>query len=271
MAKSSRGALGFRVCDRLFCLTLAHEYCPLSVSLEGAGRELVRLPVIGILVHAPAGWVLLETGIDPRHFPAGGGGAGEGMYPQPPDFPTDGDPLIEAMAAHGVAPGDLVAAAVSHLHVDHAGGLHHLAAAGVEVAIQAKELAFGRTRAGRTEAYVRADYAIDGLRWRELDGDAEIVPGIDAVFTPGHAPGHMSYRVRMAQSGTWLFAIDAIDLQRGIDEDTPIGWSADPADEPLRRASHDRLVAMAAHEGARLVPGHCPQTWPTVAHAAGYW
>jgi hypothetical protein len=80
----------------------------------------------------------------------------------------------------------------------------------------------------------------------------------------------MSYRVRMAQSGTWLFAVDAIDLQRGIDEDTPIGWSADPADAPLRRASHDRLVALAAAEDARLVPGHCPVTWPTVAHAEGY-
>ena len=110
----------------------------------------------------------------------------------------------------------------------------------------------------------------DDLHWQTLDGDAEIVPGIEAVATPGHSPGHMSYRVRMAESGTWLFAVDAIDLQRGIDTDTAIGWSADPADAPLRRASHGRLVALAESEGARLLPGHCPEVWPPLCTPEGY-
>ena len=152
-----------------------------------------------------------------------------------------------------------------HLHLDHAGGLRHLAGH-VPVTIQARELDFALTqRAGRAEAYVREDYELGGLSWRTIDGDAEIAPGIDAVFTPGHTPGHMSYRVRMAKSGTWLFAVDAIDLAQGIREDRPIGWSADPADAALRRTSHDRLIALAAEEDARLVPGHCPETWPPLA------
>ena len=71
----------------------------------------------------------------------------------------------------------------------------------------------------------------------------------------------------MAQSGTWLFAVDAIDLAQGIREDRPIGYASDPADAALRRTSHDRLVALAAEEGARLVPGHCPETWPPLAAA----
>ncbi|HWI74710.1 MAG TPA: N-acyl homoserine lactonase family protein [Baekduia sp.] len=248
-------------CDRLFCLTLAHEYCPESVSLEGGSREILRLPVIAVLVRAPIGWVLLETGMDPRPFVAG---EADELYPRLPDFPSE-KPLLDALAAHGLQPADLALAAVSHLHVDHAGGLRHLAAAGVEVAIQRTELAFARDRAGRKQAYLREDYMIDDLRFRELDGDATITPGIDAIVTPGHSPGHMSYRVQMAESGTWLFAIDAIDLQRGIDEDRAIGWSADPADAPKRRQSHDRLVALAAQEAARLVPGHCPETWPLLA------
>ena len=111
---------------------------------------------------------------------------------------------------------------------------------------------------------------LDDLRWRRLDGDEEIAPGIDAVSTPGHSPGHMSYRVRMRESGTWLFAVDAIDLQKGIDEDRTVGWSADPDDAPLRRSSHDRLVALAAAEDARLVAGHCPVTWPPLASVESY-
>ena len=256
------------VCDRMFCLNLGWEYAPESVSLEGGTRTWLKLPLIGILAHSPAGWVLLETGCDPRPY--------RGVTEAPlygthlPEFETDGDPLLEAMAAHGLGPEDLTAAAVSHLHVDHSGGLPHLAAAGVEVAIQGVELEFGRERAGAAEFYRHEDYMLDELCWRELDGDAEIAPGIEAVATPGHTPGHMSYRVRMAESGSWLFAVDAIDLQRGIDEDIPIGWSADPADAPLRRASHDRLVGLAREEGARLVAGHCPVTWPPLCTAEGF-
>lgn len=256
------------VCDRMHLLVVGWEFVPESASLEGGERVFLREPVIAILVHSPAGWVLLETGCDPRPYR---GVSSHPLYGERlPEFDTDGDPLLDAMAAHGLAPSDLALAAVSHLHVDHSGGLHHLAAAGVEVAIQDRELTFGQERAGTPEYYRREDYMLDDLRWRRLDGDTEIAPGIDAVSTPGHTPGHMSYRVRMRESGTWLFAIDAIDLQKGIDEDRTVGWSADPEDSPLRRASHDRLLSLAADEGARLVPGHCPDTWPPLAGGGPY-
>jgi N-acyl homoserine lactone hydrolase len=254
-------------CDRLHCLLLGWELCPESVSLEGGTRaRILRLPIIGILVHGPGGWVLLETGCDPRPY---GGATTHDIYRVGlPEFPTDGDPLLDALAAAGVAPDELEAAAVSHLHLDHAGGLRHLAGR-VPVTIQARELEFATQRAGRAEAYVREEYELDGLTWRAIEGDAEIAPGIDAVFTPGHTPGHMSYRVRMAKTGTWLFAVDAIDLAQGIREDRPIGYASDPADDALRRTSHDRLVALAQEEGARLVPGHCPETWPPLAAVRG--
>jgi N-acyl homoserine lactone hydrolase len=253
-------------CDRLHCLLLGWEHSPESISLEGGSEEKVlRLPVIGILVHAPVGWVLLETGMDPGTCadPETGGA----IYTfGAPEFETR-NPVPDALRAHGLGVEDLALAAVSHLHIDHAGGLRHLAGH-VPVAVQRRELEFAFEEAGIPEAYVRGDYDLPGIEWRELDGDAELTPGIDVLSTPGHTPGHMSYRVNMADSGPWLFAVDAIDLQQGIDEGVEIGWSADPADAPARPASHERLVALAADQDARLVAGHCPVTWPPLAAQA---
>jgi N-acyl homoserine lactone hydrolase len=241
----------------IVALTLAHEFTPRWLSLEGGGDERLRLPIIAVLVETDAGWALLDTGISPAfRDPA----LGEAIYRGPgPEIPGDGHPLLAALDAAGLAVGDIAVAAVSHLHVDHSGGLP-LLEDGPPVYVQRRELEFARSPAAPDAAYVPDDYA-GAIDWRELDGDGTIAPGIEAVFTPGHTPGHMSYRVR-AGDETWLFAMDAIDLQEGIDTDTTIGWSADEADVPLRRASHDRLVALAAAKGARLVAGHCPVTWP---------
>ncbi|HWI75336.1 MAG TPA: N-acyl homoserine lactonase family protein [Baekduia sp.] len=251
-------------CDQLICLTLGHEYQPRRMSIEGGGDELLRLPVIGILAHGPGGWILLDTGLSPtmRDEPYA-----RGIYrTRAPDFPTaqDIDPLVDALAQCGLKLDDLAAVAISHLHVDHTGGLRRLPA-GRPVFVQRAELAFGLGAAGFEQAYIRADYAHRDHRWVRLDGDAELLPGVDAISTPGHTPGHMSFRVRMADGTVWLFAMDAIDLQDGIDTDTPIAGSAvEPEGIAQRHASHARLMAMAREEGARLVPGHCPRVWPTM-------
>ena len=250
-------------CSALFALTFGHEWSPEWISLEGGSEEILRLPVIGMLARSPGGWFLLETGLNPEYCrdPS----LFRTIYPfGDPELEGD-DPLIEQLSACGLGLADIAGVAVSHLHVDHAGGLPRFVG-GPPVTVQRRELDYALTRAGEAQAYWRPDYTSTEINWRVIDGDATIAPGIDAVFTPGHTPGHMSYRVRMAESGTWLFAVDAIDLARCIELDRPIGWSADDADIPKRRESHDRLVAMTREEEARLIPGHCPVTWPALRH-----
>lgn len=256
-------------CTRMHCLTLAWDQIPESISIEGGAEDIVIEPVPAMLVETSIGWVLLDTGTDARRFR---GPEPDDLYAPagPPEFLTDGDPLLHALALHGLEPSDLALAAVSHLHFDHSGGLRHLAAAGVPVCVQRRELQFAMKVAGRADAYLREDYANPDIQWRILDGDAPIAPGIDAISTPGHTPGHMSYRVRMAESGTWIFAADAIDLQAGIDRDQVVGTYATEEDAPLRRVSHDRLRQLAHDEDARLVPGHCPVAWPPVATPEGH-
>jgi glyoxylase-like metal-dependent hydrolase (beta-lactamase superfamily II) len=251
------------VCDQLIGLTLGHEYQPRHISIEGGGDALLRVPVIGVLAHGPGGWILLDTGLSPtmRDEPF----ARTIFRTRAPDFATadGGDPLLDALEQCALTPDDLAAVAISHLHVDHTGGLEHVPA-GRPVFIQRAELAFGTDVAGIEHACVREDYLDRGLAWAPLDGDAPLLPGVDAIATPGHTPGHMSFRVRMADGTTWLFAMDALDLQESIDTDVPIGSSALPEGREQRHASHRRLMEMGSEDGVRLVAGHCPTTWPTM-------
>jgi N-acyl homoserine lactone hydrolase len=250
-------------CDRIICLTLGHEWQPRRMSIEGGGDVLLRLPVIGVLAHGPGGWILLDTGLSQtmRDEPT----ARRIYRSRAPEFatPPGTDPLLDALSRCGLCPADLAAVAVSHLHVDHTGGLRHIPV-GVPVFVQRSELAFGLGAAGIAHAYVREDYVGLPLAWEQLDGDAALLPGVDAISTPGHTPGHMSFAVRLGDGSRWVLAMDAIDLQDGIDTDTPIGASALPEGEAQRHASHARLMALADTEKARLLPGHCPVIWPTL-------
>ncbi|HEV2743657.1 MAG TPA: MBL fold metallo-hydrolase, partial [Rubrobacter sp.] len=164
---------------------------------------------------------------------------------------------------------DFVLAAVSHLHVDHTGGLRHLAEADVGVCVQAEELAFAFEKAGLTEAYYRPDYTDAGIDWRELDGDTVLAPGVHVLSTPGHTPGHMSYRVDLPETGSWLLAMDAADLGENLNDRVPPGPTADPADAGRAEASLRRLLAERDLLNARLVPGHDTAFWRAVGHPPG--
>lgn len=253
---------------RMFMLTFGAEPSPKSISVRGAGDRIIWCPIIGAAVETHAGWVLLETGIGRRLLEDEATRRRIYASPEQP-WGAGEDPFLSALGAVGLRPEDFSLAAVSHLHCDHTGGLRTLAGAGVPVAVQARELAFARERAGVEQAYCRPDYEGAGVEWRELDGDAELAPGVWALATPGHAPGHMSYRVDLPETGTWLLAIDAADLGENLNDRVPPGWTADPNDAERARDSLERLLAEAERLDARLIPGHDAAFWRAARHPAG--
>lgn len=247
---------------QLFPLCFGQERVPRRLSLQDGGDALLDEPMTGALVETDAGLVLLDTGpspdlLDPPE-------ALRGCYPDGLPRLRDPDPLPAALARVGVDVGDLALVAVSHLHVDHTGGLRHFAG-GPEVVVQRDELAYARNGATAEEGYWSPDWEIDGLRWRAVEGDVELAPGVRAIATPGHTPGHQSFVVDLPGSGRWVLACDAIELADGIRTHTPVG-AAGPADDPAdRRRSHERLVDLAA--GGRLVPGHDAEVWAALTAA----
>jgi N-acyl homoserine lactone hydrolase len=252
---------------RMFLLRFGTEYVPKSVSVAGAPRTMIACSVIGIVVETGAGWVLLEAGFS-RAF-LDDDGAQRAVYRGAP-FATGlpGEPLLTALEQVGLELGDLSLACVSHLHADHSGGLPLLAAAGVPVAIHRDELEFARMRASVTDGYYGPDIE-SGVDWRPFAGDLALADGVWALETPGHTPGHVSYRIDLPETGSWLFAIDAADLAENLNERVGPGIVADPADAERAVASLERLVELAASLDARLVPGHDGVFWTAVRHPPG--
>jgi N-acyl homoserine lactone hydrolase len=265
---------------RVVLLTLGWEELPKSFSVYGdtSGARL-REPVPGILLQADGGWVLLDTGFNSalvrdgpmyRRFHARNH-AIEAFLP-----PGPGDPLEEALERAGLELVDIKAVAVSHLHNDHAGGVRHFTDLGVPVHLQRAELTYGMSVHPGPEQHgmFRVDYDDVAINWRLADGEAEIGPGITAVPSPGHTPGHQSFVVDLDESvggGGFVFAFDAADLAENIDHEVSVGGFINCRPEDTVHSIR-RLKAIAAERGYPLVPGHDPTVWPALTQElAGRW
>lgn len=259
---------------RIVLLTLGWEDLPKSVSVHGSSPDIrMREPVPGVLLQTDGGWVLLDTGFntalirDPalrrRYYPS---------VEYQPLLPGPGEPIEESLFEIGVDVDDIHLVAVSHLHTDHAGGLK-LFAGRVPVHAQRRELEYGLSNHPEPErhAIFRVDFDDPSIDWRLADGEADVAPGITAVPTYGHTPGHQSFVVQLDESVTggdrpdgpngYVFAFDAADLTENIEGELAIGGFIDvePEEtvEPIRR-----LKKLAADKGYPLIPGHDPHVWP---------
>jgi N-acyl homoserine lactone hydrolase len=265
---------------RVVPLTFGWEDLPKTISIHGADPSIrVREPVPGILLELDGGWMLLDTGFndplvrDPQLYQRFHGG-NHGIHAEL--LPGPNDTLEQAFEIVGVHPDDVAVVALSHLHNDHAGGLRHFTGR-VPVHCQRKELDYGLGNHPDPEhhGFIRIDYDDPEIDWRIGDGEVTLAPGIVAIPTYGHTPGHQSFMVTLADDLAesvgvpgFVFAFDAADLQENIDHELPVGGfvgcTAEDTIEPIRR-----LKAIAAEKGYRLVPGHDPVAWPAFTAEMG--
>ncbi|HZP31644.1 MAG TPA: N-acyl homoserine lactonase family protein [Acidimicrobiia bacterium] len=264
---------------RVVPLTYGWEHLPKTISVHGADPAVrLREPVPGVLLELDGGWLLLDVGFNDavvRDAAWQRARAPRYVTELPGDGP--GDNVEAAFARVGVDPADVVAVAVSHFHYDHAGGLHHFAGR-VPVHAQRRELAYVR-RARDDEllahAYEHRDFDDPAIDWHLVDGDTEIVPGVTALLTAGHTPGHQSFLVDVDRRRAgpdaapgFVFAFDAADLQENLDHELPVGTTVD-AEPEATVESIRRLKAIARERGYRVVPGHDPDVWPAFTEELG--
>ncbi len=266
------------VADRLFFIQYGAERVSKNLSLAGGRHHLYWEPLFGALIETANGWILLDTGMSRRAhedeantaaYQAGGVDAPNldtpwHFYPEPQtrngwNWGKGDEPLVAALAEVGLAPSDIALAAISHMHVDHSGGIPVLARAGVPIAIQSAELDFVRSGVvGIAEGFHEPDWTEPGTQFHALDGDTELAPGVWALSTPGHTPGHQSFRIDLPESGSWILAGDAADLGQNFLDHVPCGSyaGASEADEQRAWASLGKLIEIGKDTNGRIIPGH---------------
>jgi glyoxylase-like metal-dependent hydrolase (beta-lactamase superfamily II) len=238
-------------------------------AMADRGRR-VWIPIQAFLVvHPGAGPLLIDTGFHPRvmedpvaeHGPVLGRLAPFRMSPE--------QAVARQLDAHGIAPHELAAVILSHLHYDHASGAREFDQTTYLVdRAEWQAAADGGLREGYRQAHI--DHPLD---WRTVDfaGDGVAAHGAFAatldlfgdgsvrlLSTPGHTRGHMSMLLRL-RDREMLLCIDAIYTLASLTDD------AMPLLCPDReRYLHSRaqIRAYAAQSpDAVIVPGHDPDAW----------
>jgi N-acyl homoserine lactone hydrolase len=178
------------------------------------------------------------------------------------------DYVVNRLESIGLQPDDIQYLICTHFDVDHAGSHEVFTAA--ELIVQRRH--YEAARAGHPRfVWTRAHWDHPGLRYRLVDGDSILVPGVELIESSGHVPGHQAVLVRLPETGPVLLTIDAIPNSAMLDPDTRPIQPFDE-DEVTTRASTRKLVELARREGVTLIVfGHDSQQWATLKHAPQFY
>jgi N-acyl homoserine lactone hydrolase len=197
-------------------------------------------PTLGYVVRHPDGLLLFDSGMGSNPW------VDEHYRPRR-------TPLPAAVSAAGAHIDDVTHVVNCHLHFDHCGGNPSLA--GLPIFAQRAELDAARTTVDYTFPEL-----VDGLDYELLDGEAEILPGVHVIPTPGHTDGHQSLVV-LATDGTVIVA--------GQSHDTATSYSGDVLAWRARRDHHGEPLPVVAawidrlqqFDPARVVFAHDNSVW----------
>lgn len=198
-----------------------------------------------------------ETGYFPRWHPFFR--FGTRMYVQPEDE------IGPAMQRLGLSPDDVRWVVMTHLHTDHAGGLHHFPKA--EILISRHEFAAAQGFSGKVNGYLLNRFP-SWLQPRLIDFDTNPFASfpqsvrltqsddVRLVPTQGHSAGHLSVIVQ-DNDISYFLAGDTSYTEEYLLDEIIDGVSAD--EEAAAQSIH-RILAYARSHPTVYLPSHDPDS-----------
>ena len=213
-----------------------------------------QIPIVCYLVQTADGQnILIDSGL-PDVMPEG--------YS---DF-ENGQDVIQQLASLGLEPEDIDTVISTHYDGDHAG--RHAAFTRAQFVVQ--RVHHLDAASNPRFAGVRSQWDQPLERIRLVDGDTELLPGLELIETSGHVPGHQSVLVRLPKTGAILLTIDAVPFAAGFARDQQDD-SSNP-DAAATRASTIKLLELVDKERIGLVIfGHDKEQWETLKKAPEFY
>jgi glyoxylase-like metal-dependent hydrolase (beta-lactamase superfamily II) len=225
--------------------------------------DVFKWPLNVVVVRSGGRTVLIDAGIGAE---------------MPPNFPQAAGRLAGRLTAAGIDPASVTDVVLTHMHVDHVGGLLaeelrgglrsdvpiHLAGAEVEFWTSpdfSRNTFAGMPEVLRSAARRFADQYRNQLRL--FDAEYEVAPGVVVRRTGGHTPGHSV--VRLASAGDRLTFLGDSVFQDHFDRpDWYNGFDHDPEEAVRVRV---RLLRELAETREPLVAAHVSFPYGRVAVA----
>jgi N-acyl homoserine lactone hydrolase len=237
--------------SKLYLLQLSASTVPLP-----GGRTLEMICASYLIETGDGKHILIDTGL-PHDFvrPAG----------MPPS--RDEKNVLEHLEALRLRPADISAVVATHFDVDHCG--YHDSFTRAEFVAQRQH--YETARGGHERfAAARAHWDHPSLRYRLIDGDTELLPGLTLLETSGHCPGHQSVLVHLSQTGPVLLAIDAVMMQSQFTLDRK-PWPKDDNPEQLLASTRKLLDTVERERVSLIVFGHDGLQWQALRRAPEFY
>ena len=212
-----------------------------------------QIPIVCYLVQTNDGKnILIDTGL-PAIIPEAAA-----------DF-KNGQDIIEQLASLGLNPDDIDTIISTHYDIDHAG--RHAAFPKANYVVQRVHHVDAATNP--RFAPLRPQWDQPLARIRLVDGDTELLPGLELIETSGHVPGHQSVLLRLPKTGAILLTVDAVPFGAGFSRDEP---NEGNPDGEKSRASTIKLLELVEREQIGLVIfGHDNAQWETLKKAPAFY
>ncbi len=239
---------------KLYILLCGYEILKKSDSTRGRDeRFMLAVPISAYLLETTDGFILVDSGLntdilnsaDLRHQ----------YYTSRGWTPPIAQPeheLLHQLAQIGIRPQDVGRVILTHMHMDHTGGLKHFQHAAITVQRNEHSYAF---QPDHDPSWFDVDYDMPGLHWNLIDGDTEVIPGVRCIATTGHTVGHQSVVVNLPQTGTVVLVGDVADLMENFRDEVLPGIASD---DTAALDSIRRVNDLASTRQARLFLCHDP-------------
>lgn len=239
---------------RLAILLCGYEILKKSDSTRGNGERFVfASPISAYLLDTSEGLILVDSGVNSQILadPALREAYYTGRGWIPPIVNPDHELLLQ-LEQLNVQPHAIKQVILTHMHMDHTGNLRHFQHATVHV--QRREYNYAHS-SDHSPAWFDSDYNFPDMRWELHDGDWHVLPGVEAITTYGHTPGHQSLLVTLPKHGPVVLVGDVADLAENFAHEILPGEASDDS-EAL--ASIRRINRVVAERHATLFLCHDP-------------